>query len=151
MPPLTADIISALGGIILGLLAGVPTAYVLLRKLKPEVKTLDAQADESGARAVKVQAETWIMLIESYQELLNDTNKRIDEQDEKIRALMEQKVIDTREKEDLRRENQGLKERLSELEDNKIPAMDLEIRSLREQIIALGGKPKTGPLGRKGG
>jgi septal ring factor EnvC (AmiA/AmiB activator) len=45
-------------------------------------------------------------------------------------------------------ENKKLSARVKTLETEVaiIPVMEMEIRSLRDQIVELGGKPKTGPL-----
>lgn len=172
MPTYITDIIIAFVGILLG--SGV-TAFITLRKLKSEVSILDAeakrvdaetdkaqaaadevlaQAMKTQAEAWKTQAEAWKMLSESLGERVIVLSQRTNDQDKEIAALRCEIDQIKEGRRSTMEENEKLKARVIELEREveRIPVLETEIENLRQQIIQLGGKPKTGPLGKgKGG
>ena len=176
MPQIIIDIIIAVGGLLLG--AGIK-AYIDLRKVKPEVEAIQAQADESEAKADKTKAEAWVMLITSYQGRFDQMERRITDQGCEIDKITQARIQAQKERDEMKgqvddlmrnvdrltqarerteRERDNLQVKLYALENERIPAMEKEmaripameeeILALREQIVALGGKPKTGPLGK---
>ena len=89
MPQIIIDIIIAVGGLLLG--AGIK-AYIDLRKVKPEVEAIQAQADESEAKADKTKAEAWVMLITSYQGRFDQMERRITDQGCEIDKITQARI-----------------------------------------------------------
>lgn len=133
MPSIIADLIAAAIGAIIA--SGI-TWYISLRKLRPEIASIQAQAEES-------QAEAWKKLTDAQQARLDQLTRRVIDLECKLQIIQE-----AREKTAL--ENDQLRDRVRELEAEvkRIPVLEEKIKQLERELEEwrTGKKRKTGPL-----
>src|SRR5512139_521616 len=144
-----ASIITTLTGLVIGVLTHLSSSQKAamtglqdtLRLLQEENKRLTARIEQGEAeeRASDKRIDDLKCEIDKIHDAREAAQRERDEMKRSLDRL-------TRELEKTEQQRDSLQVKLYDMEHKTIPAMQLEINTLRRMVTDLGGKPPTGPL-----
>ena len=139
--------------IVAAAIVGLVTVGISVSTARGNAKKADLEALEATVNVLRTENVRYTERLEKAE---NKTDALRTENDE-LRACIDSLEGDNEKlhddiariqaaREKTERERDNLLVKINDLENKRIPAMELEIKKLRKMIVDLGGKPPTGPL-----
>lgn len=143
------DIQHIITALIAALLGSGVTWFISLRKLRPEIRKMDAEAESTRAQAAEAQARAWNLLVENQRERLEQMNRRMDDLECSLREREKESHMRDKRIEELETELEN-KEFVIKQQKERLTALETQVNSLQAEVDEWKSgkrtKPKTGPL-----
>ena len=107
-----------------GAFAAIIAGFIAWRKMRPEIRQIDATTDKSEAEAAQIISQAWSGLLQPLRDEVGNLRKRVN---------------------DLETELQN-RDELREKDRKRIQELEAKVHILEEQLIELGVHPKTRPI-----